>query len=153
MKKYLYLALLLTGCATYQKQQRRAETFYKRYPNQLARLCADAFPVKKELVMGHDTLLQTDTLSMAVRCPPSAHDTTIFTRYLQHTRLRVDTLYKIRTAVEDTLRLHLLVQDNQLSQVQQKQKEVLAKNRKLTGLAVALCALIVFLVVVVVKTI
>jgi hypothetical protein len=153
MKKYLILllALTLTGCAGYRKQQQRAERFYQQYPLQLAGLCAQAFPVKQELKPGRDTLLQTDTLQLAVKCPPSVKDTVIFTRYQQQTKLRVDTLYHTRTAVEDSLRTQVLVLAQTQAATEQRKEALTAKSRGLLWLVVGLALMVLFLAVLFVK--
>lgn len=147
MKIYLItlLALTLTGCAGYRQQQRRAERFYRQFPAQLAGLCAQAFPIKQELKSGRDTVLQTDTLQLAVNCPPSAKDTVVFTRYLQKTKLRVDTLNRTRTAVEDSLRMQVLVLAQTEAAAQQQKAAITAKSRNLLCLSIGLGVLSVLL--------
>lgn len=146
MKIYLItlLALTLSGCAGYRKQQRQAERFYRRFPAQLAGLCAQSFPIKQELIPGRDTILQTDTLQLAVNCPPSAKDTVVFTRYLQKTRLRVDTLYRTRTAVEDSLRMQVLVLAQQQNFMHQQNDVLSLKYKKLRWLLAGTGALALF---------
>ncbi len=153
MKTYLILllALTLTGCAGYRKQQQRAERFYKLYPLQLAGLCAQAFPIKQEFKPGRDTLLQTDTLQLAVNCPPSAKDTVIFTRYLQQTKLRVDTLYRTRTAIEDSLRTQVLILAQTQTAAEQQKEALMAKSRGLFWLAIGLGGMMLFLMVLFVR--
>ncbi len=153
MKKYLItmLALTLTGCAGYRKQQQRAERFYRQYPLQLAGLCAQAFPVKQELKPGRDTILQTDTLQMAVNCPPSAKDTVVFTRYLQKNKLRVDTLYRTRTTVEDSLRTQVLVLAQTQAAVEQQKEKFQLKSRGLLWLAGGLGVMVLLLMVLFVR--
>jgi len=148
MKIYLItlLALTLSGCAGYRKQQRKAERFYRQYPAQLAGLCAQAFPIKEEHRPGRDTILQTDTLQLAVNCPPSAKDTMVFTRYLQKTKLRVDTLYRTRTAVEDSLRTQVLVLAQTQTAIEQQKDAIKTKNRGLILLAIGLGVLSVLLI-------
>jgi hypothetical protein len=153
MKIYLItlLALTLTGCAGYRQQQRKAERFYRKFPAQLAGLCAQAFPIKQELKPGRNTVLQTDTLQLAVNCPPSAKDTIVFTRYLQKIKLRVDTLYRTRTAVEDSLRMQVLVLAQTEAAAQQQKQALTTKSRSLMWLAVGLGMIVLFLMVLVVR--
>lgn len=153
MKKYLItmLALTLTGCAGYRKQQQRAERFYQKYPLQLAGLCAQTFPIKQELKPGRDTILQTDTLQMAVNCPPSAKDTVVFTRYLQKTKLRVDTLYRTRTTVEDSLRTQVLVLAQTHAAIEQQKEAIKLKSRGLLWLSVGLGVMVLLLMVLFVR--
>lgn len=153
MKIYLItlLALTLTGCAGYRKQQQRAERFYQKYPSQLAGLCAQAFPIKQELKPGRDTILQTDTLQLAVNCPPSAKDTVVFTRYLQKIKLRVDTLYHTRTAVEDSLRTQVLVLAQTQTAIEQQKEAMKLKSRGLLWLSIGLGGIVLFLMIVLVK--
>ncbi len=153
MKTYLItlLALTLTGCAGYRKQQQRAERFYRQYPLQLAGLCAQAFPVKQELKPGRDTILRTDTLQLAVNCPPAAKPSVVFTRYLQQTKLRVDTLYRTRTAVEDSLRMQVLVLAQTQTAFEQQKQALQSKSRGLLWLTIGLGGMLLFLMIVLVK--
>lgn len=158
MKK-LYFALLLgcaiyllTGCVTFRKQQLRAEKFYHTYPNELAKLCAYTFPPKTELKPGRDTITQTDTLSVAVNCPPSGKDTVVFTKILQRTKYRVDTLYKTRTAVEDSLRARVVMLGEENKQAAIKNEKLEQEHNKLMSTTIGISIICVFLLILVARS-
>lgn len=52
----IYL-LIIPGCAT----QRKAEKFYKKHPVELAKVCAEKYPVKDSIIKG-DSVVIYDTL-------------------------------------------------------------------------------------------
>jgi hypothetical protein len=108
MKKYLLICLVFAGCATFQKQKNRAEKFYKDYPNELASVCADEFPVQVNLVKGKDSIITiTNEVVKTVKLPcPDKKDSVdcpsvqVITKYIT----RIDTLVKVNTAQVDIFR-------------------------------------------------
>jgi hypothetical protein len=93
----------LSGCSTFQKQQAKAEAFYSQYPNELAKVCADQFPVTERVIKGKDSI-HRDTLKkyITVNCPPNGKDTVKLqvpiTQTITNTIVRVDSIVKENTA-------------------------------------------------------
>jgi len=55
--KYLIIILFFASCAT----QRRAEKFYSKHPEELAKICSETYPVKDSIIKG-DSVIRFDTL-------------------------------------------------------------------------------------------
>jgi hypothetical protein len=146
MKKLLLLivCVLLTGCASVNKQRFRAEQFYKEHPNELAEKCATNFPpTYKE---GKTITLPSDTVYVkgdSVKCPDIINKTTgevikggkakcPDSKTIYVPQLRVDTIESTATLAKVAdLTYKLSEKSNELIITQDKLNDALktAKNR------------------------
>lgn len=112
--RYLIL-LVLVGCTSTKKQQKKAEEFLNAHPEVEARRCAQNYPPDTTFIKG-DTVLTYDTLVTkgdSIPCPPTVNesgdtvyvkvkcpDSKTVTVYLD----RVDTVVLMNTALVDYYR-------------------------------------------------
>lgn len=77
----LAFILLFTSCSQSKKLQKAKETMLSN-PAELAKICADRFPVKDTVIykpgsVERDTLFEYQEIYIPVECPPSDKDTVI----------------------------------------------------------------------------
>lgn len=109
------MAMLLGSCATYQKKLNKFQTFALNNPSELAKLCADKFPVKEitkpgriDTVPGKTVFLPGKTIYLkgdSVKCPDQQVDCP------PSTNAQPDTVYR-----EDTAKLKVWMDKWQNSQ-------------------------------------
>jgi len=134
-KLLIIMCVVLCGCATFEKQQQKAELFYRTYPNEMAKICANEFPVKTEYLPGkeiltHDTTVLTQTVRVLV---PGTKDSVdcpavkTITKYIK----RIDTLVKVNTAAVDSMKHYTAVKELDIAGLKQalKDSQATAKNR------------------------
>lgn len=150
-----FIAILIaSGCSTFNKQKSKAEQFYQRYPNELARVCADAFPVKEKLIPGKETVKHDTTLVAGpeIKCPPAADgkQTTLHcppTKNITHYVYRTDTLIKENTARVDQYRQDLLTCGNTTEGLENQVNDLKTAERSklywIVGLVAAMAGSIV----------
>lgn len=106
--RYLFLLLLLSGCVSVEK----AERVMRAHPTELAKLCADCFPVRESEVIRGDTVVLIDTVSevisdtirvnadcpdgtvVTVDCPPNKTVTRVIKSHTTDTIKVRDTAYE-----------------------------------------------------------
>jgi hypothetical protein len=143
------IAVILSGCATFEKQKSRAELFYRTYPNELAPICADAFPVKQIMLPGKAVVTHDTTIipGPQLKCPPDAAGKTTTLNCPPNKTIR-DAIYKTDTMVlENTARVDQYRQElltcgttteAQEKQIEQLKAESIKKLWWIIGLSVAL---------------
>lgn len=131
----ILVACLIAGCSTtkYERQKIKAERFYNENTNDLAKKCAETYPVKEVFVKGEDkiisdTILRSDTVFVErtlngkteyVKVPCPVNKTITKTVY------RVDTI-----TVENSAKLASVT--GELSKVRdlyEKEKQSLIKSK------------------------
>lgn len=150
----LVLTLIITSCATsFQKQKSRAELFYKQYPNELAAVCAYAFPVVPTFIKGKDSVRVDSTVITkyirvasnkkdSVDCPVAQTITKI------KTVTRVDTITKENTAAVAQYRAQNIVLGQNNEQLTKNLEVLMAQDKKrlywIIGLSIALGLMVFF---------
>ncbi|MFN8406768.1 MAG: hypothetical protein U0X71_04735 [Sphingobacteriaceae bacterium] len=138
---YIIYVLLLSSCASQQKQADRAYRFFRQNPTNLAKLCADQYPVKEQWIAGKE-IIQIDTIRLAdekVPCPTLGNQKTAFIRCPGAKTIvqkihRTDTLFR-----ENTARITDI--SNQLNET----KMELAITKRRTKLLSLICATVCLL--------
>lgn len=165
----IIMLYMLTGCKTYvyNHQKTKAEKFYKKYPGDLARICAGSFTVPTQLFIGRDSII-TDTVYSGFENPVIVGDTSDFqslwrtaitdspgmtlsvgngsfssllgttsTRLITTTHHRVDTLKIENVAKYDSLRNYLKTKADSISSLKKQLSDKTAESKKYYGDAVA----------------
>lgn len=148
----IILAIVLGSCATQKKKLEKFQNFALNNPGELAKLCADKFPVKEitkpgrvDTVPGKTVYLPGKTIYLkgdsvkcpdqTVQCPPSTNKTdTVFREDTAKLKMWMDNFQKER----DSLNLV----KGQLSEVKDQLKSSEIQNRTKLWTIVALIGII-----------
>lgn len=163
----IIMLYMLTGCKTYvyNHQKTKAEKFYKKYPGDLARICADSFTLPTQLFIGRDSVV-TDTVYSGFDSPVAIADTGVFAGHITAdgailpfgvsdvtylsswsgttgiqsitiTHHRVDTLKIENVAKYDSLKNYLKTKTDSIGSLKKQLSDKTAESKKYYGDAVA----------------
>lgn len=136
MKRILILlvVIVMASCSSYKKQLAKAQAFYTQYPNELAKVCADKFPIGIQYIKGRDSISYDTTYkTIWVSCPPNGKDTSrikipLAIPTVNHHQ-RPDTIIKTNTAAYDSLKNHSYAQDIIASALRQQVADITAQDK------------------------